>query len=63
MDYIVEEGQKIESYWYLPTIPIILINGICTGWITSIPCYNPREIIENIRQKMKVGTFNEMSPW
>jgi DNA topoisomerase-2 len=54
MDYIVEEGQKIEPIWYLPIIPMILVNGaegIGTGWSTSIPCYNPREIVLNIRNK------------
>lgn len=66
MDYIVEEGQKIEPHWYLPIIPLVLINGadgIGTGWSTCIPCFNPREIVENIKNKMKVGTFFEMKPW
>ena len=27
MDYIVEEGQKIEPKYYLPIIPNILVNG------------------------------------
>ena len=26
MDYIIEEGQKIEPKWYLPIIPMILVN-------------------------------------
>jgi DNA topoisomerase-2 len=66
MDYIIEEGQRIEPNWYLPTIPTILVNGaegIGTGWSTSIPCYNPREIVDNIKTRMKVGIFNEMKPW
>ena len=35
MNYIIEEGQKIEPNYYLPIIPMILVNGsegIGTGW-------------------------------
>ena len=66
MKNIIEEGQKIEPHWFLPILPMILINGadgIGTGWSTSVPCYNPREIAENIRNKIAKGTFNEMKPW
>ena len=34
MDYIFEEGQKIEPNWYLPIIPMILVNG-CEGMGTD----------------------------
>ena len=27
--------------------------GIGTGWSTSIPCYNPLDICDNIRKKLK----------
>ncbi len=66
MKSIYEEGQKIEPHWYLPILPMILINGadgIGTGWSTSVPCYNPREVAENLRHKIKDGSFYEMSPW
>lgn len=66
MDFIVEEGQKIEPHWYLPTLPMVLVNGaegIGTGWSTNIPCYNPREIVDNIKNKIKTGSFFEMKPW
>ena len=51
MDFIVEEGHKIELKYYLPILPNLLVNcseGIGTGWSTKIPCYNPHEIIEII---------------
>lgn len=37
---------------YMPIIPTVLVNGaegIGTGWSTSIPNYNPRDIIANLR--------------
>lgn len=40
LDYLEEEGQSIEPNFYLPIIPLTLVNGcegIGTGWSTSIP--------------------------
>lgn len=42
----------VEPKWYIPIIPMCLINGadgIGTGWSTSIPNYNPRAIAEMIK--------------
>ena len=66
MDYIVEEGQKIEPKYYIPIIPTILVNGsegIGTGWSSNIPCFNPHEIVESIKNKIKNGKFLKISPW
>ncbi len=66
MEYQVEEGQKIEPLWYLPIIPMILVNGcegIGTGWRSTIPNYNPREIVANIRGKLHGKEFARMTPW
>ena len=66
MKYHVEEGQKIEPTFYLPIIPMILVNGadgIGTGWSTNIPCFDPREIVDNIKTRITKGTFFEMKPW
>ena len=40
LNFQEEEGQMIEPEYYLPIIPMSLINGaegIGTGWSTSIP--------------------------
>jgi DNA topoisomerase-2 len=66
MDNIIEEGQKIEPNWYLPILPMCLVNGaegIGTGWSTSVPCYNPRELCENIKYRIKENKYFEMKPW
>lgn len=55
MNYLEEEGQSIEPEYYLPIIPMTLVNGaegIGTGWSTFIPCYNPRDIVANLRNIM-----------
>lgn len=63
-----DEGLKIEPLNYVPTLPMILVNGtegIGTGWSTSIPSFNPTEIIDNIegRLKDKNFKFRKMKPW
>jgi len=66
LEYQAEEGQKIEPYWYAPIIPMILVNGsegIGTGWGTSVPNYNPLDIIANMRQFIKKKPMQNMQPW
>lgn len=50
-----DDNQRIEPVYYIPVIPMVLVNGadgIGTGWMTKIPNYNPREIIENLHRMM-----------
>jgi len=52
LDYIEDDGESIEPRFYVPIIPMILVNGsvgIGTGWSTFIPNYNPEEIIAWIK--------------
>lgn len=42
LKYLNDDGQSIEPEWYMPIIPMVLLNGsegIGTGWSTSIPNY------------------------
>lgn len=44
-----EEGKKIEPHFYLPILPMLLVNGsegIGTGWSCSIPSYQPSVLRE-----------------
>ncbi len=66
LNYLNEEGQDIEPEWYMPTIPMVLINGsdgIGTGWSSQIPNYNPKDIIANLRRRMKGEEYVPMHPW
>ena len=50
LNYLSEDGQKIEPNYYIPIIPMILVNGgvgIGTGFSTNIPLYNPSNIIDS----------------
>jgi DNA topoisomerase-2 len=39
--------------------------GIGTGWSTSIPCYNPLDICDNIKRRLRNpdSKFKRMTPW
>ncbi|XP_021916597.1 DNA topoisomerase 2-like isoform X2 [Zootermopsis nevadensis] len=61
-----DDNQKIEPVWYIPIIPMILVNGadgIGTGWMTKIPNYNPREIVENLTRMLDDEKPKPMVPW
>ncbi|CAO3697543.1 unnamed protein product [Rhizopus stolonifer] len=66
LNYLIEENTLIEPSWYIPIIPMVLVNGadgIGTGWSTSIPNYNPKDIVENIFRLMNDEPFETMQPW
>jgi DNA topoisomerase-2 len=66
LNYLEEEGQSIEPDYYLPIIPMSLVNGaegIGTGWSTFIPSYNPRDIVENLKRMMRGESYETMYPW
>lgn len=66
LKYIKDEGQLIEPVWYVPIIPMVLVNGadgIGTGYSSKIPNYNPRDIIDNIRRKLSGKKCKDMVPW
>lgn len=64
--YLDEEGQSIEPQWYVPVIPTVLINGaegIGTGWSTSIPNHDPRDVVDNLRRLLADEEPVPMRPW
>ena len=66
LNYLNDDGVMIEPDQYYPIIPMVLVNGaegIGTGFSTSIPCYNPKEIIHNIFNIMDNKKVKLMSPW
>ena len=68
LEYVDDDGFLVEPYFYVPIIPMILVNGgegIGTGWSTYIPSYNPLDIISNLKLLLKglgkkQGKFNRL---
>lgn len=66
LSYLEEDGLSIEPTWYCPVIPTVLVNGsdgIGTGWSSSVPCYNPRDLIDNIRRLLRGEQLVPVLPW
>jgi DNA topoisomerase-2 len=69
LDYLDDDGVTIEPKYYIPIIPMLLVNGsegIGTGYSTNIPCYNPDEIIANLKILIESdgkGEQKSMYPW
>ncbi|KAK2190491.1 hypothetical protein NP493_78g03001 [Ridgeia piscesae] len=66
LKYMSDDNQRIEPEWYIPIIPMVLVNGaegIGTGWSTKIPNYNPREIVTNIKRMLDGQEPEPMLPW
>ena len=65
--YLDDDGMLVEPAFYLPIIPMVLVNGtegIGTGFSTKIPCFNPMDIIKYIQNKLKgVETDTEFIPY
>ena len=61
-----DDGEDIEPVYYIPLIPMVLVNGangIATGYSTSVPSYNPRDIIQVMRAKLKNEVSPPLKPW
>lgn len=66
LDYLNEDGSNIEPKYYVPIIPMVLVNGadgIGTGWATSVPNFNPKDIIANLRRWIKGEQLKDMHVW
>lgn len=64
--YLDDDGTQIEPEYYVPIIPVILVNGtqgIGTGFSTFIPCYNINDILENMKLYMDGKKMEEMHPY
>jgi DNA topoisomerase-2 len=64
LNYQDDDGQQIEPEFYIPVIPMVLVNGgigIGTGYSTNIPQFNPTEIIgacKYICEAIKLADLN-----
>lgn len=66
LNYLSDDGVVIEPEWFVPIIPMILVNGaigIGTGFSTSIPKYNPQDIIEYLMKLIDGSEGMSPTPW
>ena len=64
LNYLEEDGLSIEPEYYIPIIPMILVNGgigIGTGFSTNIPQFNPEDIINSCISICNIISENKLS--
>lgn len=66
LEYLDDDGFKIEPKNYYPVIPLILVNGadgIGTGFSTFIPNYNIKDLIDIIMEKLDNKKPKKLEPY
>lgn len=66
LEYNEDDGVKVEPIYYVPVLPMLLVNGssgIGTGWSTDIPSFNPTELKENIDRFLDGKKMFEIKPF
>jgi DNA topoisomerase-2 len=70
----IEEGEKVEKDFYVPIVPMILVNGcsagIGSGFSSSVPSYKIEDVIHQINNwldRKDPGSFqkdfDDITPW
>jgi DNA topoisomerase-2 len=62
LTYLDDDGTLVEPEYYVPIIPFALMNGISgigTGFSCNIPSYNPQQMIDCLRAKLKKQEYTD----
>jgi DNA topoisomerase-2 len=70
LNYLDDDGLKVEPEYYLPVVPLLCLNGavgIGTGYSTDIPPYKPDNIINLLKHRL-MGSLDTLAgrtldPW
>ena len=65
-NYLDDDGTLIEPEAYCGILPMVLVNGaegIGTGFSTSVPCYNPIDLVNIIQKKLEGKEYSDIKPW
>jgi len=70
LDYRMEDNISVEPTFFVPIIPMILVNGadgIGSGFSTKAPCYNPVDLIRWIKTWLKkredINKLDKLKPY
>ena len=66
LDYLDDDGSPIEPKYYVPIIPMALVNGafgLGTGYSSNVPMYNPLDIISYLGNKIQNKKCKEVLPF
>jgi DNA gyrase/topoisomerase IV subunit B len=68
LEQMEENGKKVEPRFYMPCIPMVLINGqkgIASGYSCDNPNYNPEDVVDRIEDWLENDsiTLPPLVPW
>ena len=66
LKYLQSDDLLIEPEWYMPSIPLILLNGtngIGTGFSTTVLPHKLEDLIENIKDRINDEVPKKLTPW
>jgi len=66
LNYIDSDGALVEPEYYVPSVPMILVNGtlgIGTGFSTEVLPHKMEDVVEAIRNKLDGKTTSKLNPW
>ena len=66
LTYLDDDGFSIEPNFYVPVIPMVLVNGangIGTGFSTQVPQHNPEDVAENVFKMLREEEPTDITPW
>tara|TARA_B110000285_G_scaffold157471_1_gene175656 strand:+ start:2086 stop:5508 length:3423 start_codon:yes stop_codon:yes gene_type:complete len=66
LEYNEDDGATCEPKYYVPIIPMVLVNGmngIGTGFSTSIPKHDIIDVIKNTKKKIKNVSYGSIAPY
>jgi len=65
LEYNDDDGILVEPKYYVPIIPMVLVNGmngIGTGFSTTIPKHDVVDVIKNMKKKIKNISYGSIGP-
>ena len=66
LKYLDDDGLPVEPEYYIPIIPMILVNGtkgIGTGYSSDVPLFNPLDIVNCIKSLLNNEELPSIHPW
>jgi len=66
LEYNDDDGILVEPKYYVPIIPMVLVNGmngIGTGFSTTIPKHDIIDVIKNTKKKIKNLSYGSIAPY
>ena len=70
LSWLEDDGQRVEPEYYLPVLPLLLVNGakgIGTGFSTEVLPYNPNDLVSWLRRRLRGEvadlTTARLIPW